>query len=96
MGCRGGRVETIKDVDPETVTIEDAMTPEPYCVGPRASLRTVAAEMAAKKLGSAIVLQRGRVIGIFTTTDALRALSESVQRPARANASNSSEHPGPR
>ncbi len=70
-------VETIKDVDPQTVTIEDAMTPEPYCVGPRASLRKVAAEMAAKKLGSAIVMQRGRVVGIFTTNDALRALAEA-------------------
>ncbi len=70
-------VETIKDVDPQTVTIEDAMTPEPYCVGPRALLRKVAAEMATRKCGSAIVLQRGRVVGIFTTTDALRALAEA-------------------
>ena len=30
--------------------------------------------MAANRYGCAVVIERGRVIGIFTATDALRAL----------------------
>jgi nucleotide-binding universal stress UspA family protein len=42
-------VETLKDVDPEEVLVEDAMTPDPYTIGPDADLRVVAMEMATRK-----------------------------------------------
>jgi acetoin utilization protein AcuB len=77
-------VETLKDVDPETVYVEDAMTPDAFTVGPGASLRTVAAEMAARRHGSAVVMKGDKVIGIFTTVDALRALAALLQLPGRA------------
>lgn len=72
-------VETLKDVDPEDVLVEDAMTPDPYTIGPDADLRVVAMEMATRKLGSAVVARDGRVAGIFTTIDALRALFELLE-----------------
>jgi acetoin utilization protein AcuB len=67
-------IETLRDVDPEEVPVEDAMTEEPYTVSPDEPLDEVAAIMADYKLGSALVVEAGQVKGIFTTVDALRAL----------------------
>jgi acetoin utilization protein AcuB len=69
-------VETLRDVDPETVPVEDAMTEEPYFVGPDAHLETVARTMAEHKYGCAVILYKGKLLGVFTTTDALRALAD--------------------
>lgn len=68
-------LETLKGVDPGTETVGEAMAPEPYAVPPDAPLDEVAAEMADRKYGSAVVVDRGSVIGLFTTVDALRALA---------------------
>ena len=65
--------------DLERLTVRQAMTPQPFTCGPSAHMHAVAAEMAAHKYGSAIVVDPahpGRVLGLFTTTDALRALAE--------------------
>jgi len=67
-------VESI--ADPEETLVEEAMTPEPYVVQADAFLRDVAREMSQHKYGCAVVLERGAVVGIFTTIDALRALLE--------------------
>lgn len=58
--------------------VRQVMTPQPFTCGPKAHLHAVAAEMAAHKYGSAIVVDRehpGHVVGMFTTVDALRALA---------------------
>jgi acetoin utilization protein AcuB len=68
-------IETLSDVDPEKVPVSDAMSPETYAVGPRSSLRRVAAEMADHRYGSAVIVEKERVIGILTTVDGMRALS---------------------
>jgi len=72
-------VETLKDVDPDSVRVEEAMTPDPYVVSPMASLHQVAEEMAARKLGSAIVVDAATVVGVFTTVDALHALARALE-----------------
>lgn len=72
-------IETLRDVDPEKVTVEEAMTQDVYSVDPDAALDEVCAEMAERKLGSTIVMQNGRVVGVFTTVDACRALSELLR-----------------
>jgi len=69
-------IETLRDVDPKVVTVEDAMTPDPYVVGPDAALDEVVATMAEKKYGCAVVAQHDHVVGIFTTVDACRAFAE--------------------
>ena len=69
-------IETLRDVDPKVVTVEDAMTPNPYIVQPDASLDEVVATMAEKKYGCAVVVQHDKVVGIFTTVDACRAFAE--------------------
>ena len=69
-------VETLRDVDPTQVAVSEAMTPEPYVVSPDAQLDEVVAMMAAKKYGSAVISDNGKVVGIFTTVDACSAFAE--------------------
>lgn len=71
-------VETLPDVDPDQVKIEDAMSADPYTVAPDADLKAVAAYMAEHKLGSAVVMDGNKVVGVFTTVDALRALKDAL------------------
>jgi acetoin utilization protein AcuB len=68
-------METLSGVDPEKVPVGDAMSTDTYTVGPRTTLRQVAAEMADHRYGSAVIMERERVIGILTTVDGMRALS---------------------
>jgi acetoin utilization protein AcuB len=69
-------VEGFRDVDPTTLTVAEVMIEEPYSVSPATPLDEVTSTMAEKKYGCAIVVQNQRVVGIFTTVDACRALSE--------------------
>ena len=69
-------VETLKDVDPRKVLVSEAMSQDPYLVSPEAGLDEVVATMAQGKLGSAVVTQHDKVVGIFTTVDACRAFSD--------------------
>lgn len=68
-------IETLANVDPETVPVSEAMSQDTYTVGPRSTLRKVAEEMADHRYGSAVVIEKERVIGILTTVDGMRALS---------------------
>jgi acetoin utilization protein AcuB len=69
-------IETLRDVDPERVLVEDAMTQSVYTVSPEASLDEVVSTMAEHKYGSAIVVDNGKVVGVFTTIDAMSAFAE--------------------
>ncbi|MFO0713399.1 MAG: CBS domain-containing protein [Sandaracinus sp.] len=69
-------VETLKDVDPNSVKVEDAMSGEVYTVSPDAPLDEVVQEMAEKKYGSAVVVSNHKVVGIFTTVDVCSALAD--------------------
>lgn len=63
--------------DAMTMVVADVMTPKPYCVKVGTPLDEVAREMAKHKYGCTVVLnQHDRVVGIFTTTDGMRVLSE--------------------
>lgn len=67
-------IETLKDVDPKVVTVEEAMSQDIYEIKPDTSLEEVATNMAEHKYGSAVVVDHGKVVGIFTTVDAMKAL----------------------
>ncbi len=71
-------VEALDDVDENRVTVEEAMSQEVYSVAPDAPLKEVVREMAAKKYGAAIVMEGRKVVGIFTTIDALVVLGERL------------------
>ena len=59
--------------------VEDVMTPDPFTTNPEASADQVAKEMAEHKYGCAVIQQsNGKVVGIFTATDGLRVLWETL------------------
>ena len=68
-------IESLKDVDPSLLLVDEAMSTEVFSVSPDASLDEVAESMAEHKYGCAVVLQNHHVVGIFTTVDVCRALS---------------------
>jgi acetoin utilization protein AcuB len=63
----------------ERVSVGAAMSPGPFIVPPEEKLATVLMVMAEHKLGSAVVMQQQRLLGVFTSTDALRLLSTIVK-----------------
>ncbi|HSO39335.1 MAG TPA: CBS domain-containing protein [Labilithrix sp.] len=69
-------VESLKGVDPDQVLVEDAMSSTIYAVTPDLPLDEVVSTMAEHKYGSAVVMQNGKVVGIFTTVDVCRTLAE--------------------
>jgi acetoin utilization protein AcuB len=68
-------VETIAGVDKLSDKVEDAMSTDARKFGPDAPLADVAGEMFEHRLGCAVVVERDRVVGIFTAMDALRILA---------------------
>ncbi|HEX6272047.1 MAG TPA: CBS domain-containing protein [Polyangiaceae bacterium] len=68
-------VEALRDVNPDEVTVEEAMTQDVYAVPPRTPLREVVSEMAERKLGSAVIVEGQKIVGVFTTVDALDTLA---------------------
>jgi acetoin utilization protein AcuB len=69
-------VETLRDVDPTTMQVEQAMSTDVYSVSPDAPLDVVVSEMGERKYGSAVVMQNDKVVGMFTTVDVCRAFAE--------------------
>jgi acetoin utilization protein AcuB len=76
-------VESFQDVDPEELTLDEAMTEDPYTVSPDTPLDEVATTMAEQKYGSALVVQNEHIVGVFTTVDACRALAELLSTRLR-------------
>jgi acetoin utilization protein AcuB len=69
----------LNDVDPTKVAVEEAMS-NPWTVLESAQLVDVVREMTVHKYGSALVVDvEGHLVGIFTTHDALQALSEILE-----------------
>lgn len=72
-------VETLRDVDAETMAVEQAMSANVYAVPPDTPLDEVVDEMARQKYGSAVVMQNAHVVGIFTTVDVCTALRDLLR-----------------
>ena len=67
-------VQSLEDVDPEEIRVEEAMTQDVYAVPPKTPLKEVVNEMSERKLGSAVVVDGQQIVGVFTTIDALDTL----------------------
>lgn len=67
-------LETLRGIDMAKEPVSEAMTDQPYAVSPESKLKDVVHEMLRKKYGSAIVVHDHKVVGIFTRSDALKAL----------------------
>ena len=62
----------------DTLTVGALMTRYFYAVGPDEPVDVAARQMARHKYHAAVVVESGFPRGVFTTTDALRALSDSL------------------
>jgi len=72
-------IEAIESTELTTLSVAEAMTPEPFTVTGTAPLAEVAHRMADQKYGCAVIVdEHGAVLDIFTTTDALRLLGEAL------------------
>jgi acetoin utilization protein AcuB len=75
-------VEAIAPSDIATTTVEEAMSSEPYAVAPDADIADVTQQMAADRHSCAIVMDQHKVVGVFTTTQALELLSSLLRGEA--------------
>ena len=80
-----GLIEACPTFERRRVPVEEAMTPTPFTASPVTPLHEVARVMAERKCGSAVVVDGGAVVGVFTTTDAAEGLGRYTPR-ARAGA----------
>lgn len=69
-------ISGFEEVDAAEIRVADVCASNPYVVKPDAELGDVAATMASKHYGSAVVVDNGKLVGIFTTVDACRALTD--------------------
>lgn len=74
----GPYVARLKEA-PEGLSVQDAPIAEAYSIGLDERLDNVVLAMAKRHLGSAVVVKDGRVVGIFTSTDACRYLGEVLR-----------------
>ena len=65
-------------MDPDKATVEFAMAAVPFTCADHSPLLAVVERMERDRLGSTIVTREDKPIGIFTTTDALRALRSQL------------------
>ena len=56
----------------------DACVPDPYTVAPDTPLADVLFEMGERRIGSALVVEKGRLVGIFTAHDACTHLARML------------------
>lgn len=75
-------LETIADFPLDSVDVEEAMTQHPFSVTGDTALDDVVELMAEKKYGSAIIVGRNGVEGIFTAVDACHVLAELLRKTA--------------
>jgi acetoin utilization protein AcuB len=73
-------MESLPGVNPTEVRVEEAMVRDVFTVAPDAPLGEVIETMIDRKLGSTIVCEGERVLGVFTTIDALGALHRLLER----------------
>jgi acetoin utilization protein AcuB len=69
---------TLAEANANKTTVEVAMRPSIYVCDISTPLAAVAYDMEAHRYGCAVVLDDGQAVGIFTTTDALRALRQTI------------------
>jgi acetoin utilization protein AcuB len=69
-------VESMPQVNPTVVRVEEAMVQNVFQACPDDPVGEVAETMIERKLGSAVVVDGAKVVGVFTTIDALRSLRD--------------------
>ena len=63
----------------QKIPVRQVMRTDPYTCHPDEPIREVVKRMVQHKLGSVVCLEAGRIVGVFTTVDAMRRLVELCQ-----------------
>jgi CBS domain-containing protein len=63
-------------------TVREVMKKTLYSVDPSTTVGEAISLMAQNRIGSALIMEGGRLIGIFTERDTVRAISHSHDAPA--------------
>lgn len=66
--------------DASELKVRDTMVADAYIVDINTRLDSVLRHMVEQRLGSAIVTRKGKLVGVFTHTDACAALAELLER----------------
>jgi acetoin utilization protein AcuB len=75
--------ESLTDASSAKIPVQKVMSAIVFSCGPNAHVEAVAREMAAHHYGSAVVVDPDhptQIVGVFTTTDALRALADIIDK----------------
>ncbi|MBL8859004.1 MAG: CBS domain-containing protein [Planctomycetes bacterium] len=72
-------LQSLDASNPSQVAVAEAMTDDPYTVEPDEPVDRVARAMAQRKIGTAVVTHGERLLGLFTTSDALLALAALLE-----------------
>ena len=67
--------ERLGAAEPDDIWVQEVMATDVYAVPRDAPLDEVVHEMAAHKYGSTVIMDHGKVVGVFTSFDALAAFS---------------------
>lgn len=70
---------SLNGVDPAITKVSEISSDEVFLVKPQARIDEAIKIMAEKKIGSILVVDNHKLVGIFTTTDALRAFTELLE-----------------
>lgn len=68
-------LDAVVGIDPETARIADVMSRELLVVAPDTPIAEVARAMHTRRVGSALVVDGGALVGVFTASDAVRVLA---------------------
>jgi acetoin utilization protein AcuB len=71
-------VESIAGTNPTEVRVEEAMVTDVFTASPQDPVADVVQTMVARKLGSAVITEADKVVGVFTTIDALGAFLDRL------------------
>jgi acetoin utilization protein AcuB len=71
-------MEGAEGLSADEVTVEDAMSTEPYKVAADTPLKQVLQDMAERGVGSCLIVDGAKLLGIYTSSDAVRMLAERV------------------
>jgi len=76
-------VESIPGVVAAEVPVSEAMNKDVYRAQPDEAVEKVARTMADKRYGACVVANKGNLLGLFTTTDALNLLAHHFEKLER-------------
>lgn len=70
---------SIKGLVPEETAIEEISCEEVYTASPETALDEVLRNMSKKRLGSTVIMDKNKLVGIFTAVDAIRTFDEMLE-----------------